>query len=202
MTRVIGGSARGRTLAVPPKGTRPTSDRAREGLFNRVDTLLDLAGRAVLDLYAGSGAVGLEALSRGAGRVVFVEHDRRAAVVIAANAAVVTGGRGVPVGRRVVDGDPGDAISVANRTVAAFLADEPPAAAPFDLIFADPPYGLAEAEVAAMLAAVAAPAWSVEGALVVLERSARGPAPYWPDALEPLGARRYGDGALWYGRRR
>src|SRR5215831_6410671 len=91
MTRIIAGAARGRRLAVP-KGTatRPTSDRAREGLFATVTAIRGpLHGARVLDLFAGSGAIGLEALSRGAARVVFVESDPRAARVIRANLAAV-----------------------------------------------------------------------------------------------------------------
>ncbi|MGC2675610.1 MAG: RsmD family RNA methyltransferase, partial [Mycobacterium sp.] len=79
MTRIIGGVAGGRRIAVPPRGTRPTTDRVRESLFNIVTARLDLTGLSVLDLYAGSGALGLEALSRGAASALFVESDRRAA---------------------------------------------------------------------------------------------------------------------------
>src|ERR1700744_6493180 len=85
MTRVIGGVAGGRRIVVPPRGTRPTTDRVREALFNILSARRDLSGLAVLDLYAGSGALGLEALSRGAASVLLVESDQRTAAVIARN---------------------------------------------------------------------------------------------------------------------
>ena len=85
MTRIVAGAAGGRRLAVPPRGTRPTTDRVREALFNVLAARLDFDGMQVLDLYAGSGALGLEALSRGATAVVFVENDRRAAEVLSRN---------------------------------------------------------------------------------------------------------------------
>src|SRR3954464_8267201 len=102
MTRLISGVAGGRRLKVPPSGVRPTGDRAREGLFNSLGTLVDLEGAAVLDLYAGSGALGLEALSRGAAEVVFVESGPRVLPVLRANLAEV----GVPGGRVVAGSVP------------------------------------------------------------------------------------------------
>ena len=179
MPRVIAGAAKGRRLAVPPRGTRPTSDRAREGLFNTLATLLDLAGARVLDLYAGSGAVGLEALSRGASAAVLVEADRAAAAIARRNAASVN--------------LPG--VTVIARPAGAYLAGEPQ---PFDLVFADPPYA---APVGGVLTALAG-GWLAGGAVVVVERSARDVPPAWPDAIEMLFTRRYGETALWYGRAR
>jgi 16S rRNA (guanine966-N2)-methyltransferase len=184
MTRIIAGQARGRRLAVPPSGTRPTSDRAREGLFNSLTTLIDLDGARVLDLYAGSGAVGLEALSRGATTAVLVESERPALDVIDANIRTV--------------GLPG--AEVIRRSVASYLGVTP--AVPFDLIFADPPYALPEDELHSVLATVAGPAWTAPEAIVVVERSARGAAPVWPDPLKMIKQKRYGEGLLWYGRRR
>ncbi|MDQ6938067.1 MAG: 16S rRNA (guanine(966)-N(2))-methyltransferase RsmD [Actinomycetota bacterium] len=192
MTRIVGGTARGRTLAVPPRGTRPTADRTREALFNRLDTLLEVSGSRVLDLYAGSGALGLEALSRGAAQVTFVDNDRRAAAVIEDNAAVVDA--------RAMGGG---VVRVVVRAVDAFLlARAPSPEARYDVIFADPPYATSEDEVAATLAAVCTPAWCADGAVIVLERSARGPVPRWPDGVEALASKRYGEASLWYGRRR
>jgi 16S rRNA (guanine966-N2)-methyltransferase len=183
--RIVGGSAKGRRLATPAGGTRPTSDRAREALFNTLATMLDLHGARVLDLYAGTGAVGLEALSRGAVAAVFVESDRAAADVL----------------RRNVDsvGLPG--ATIVRRPVAAFLAEAPEA--PFDLVFADPPYALADADLGTVLAALATPGWLAQDAFVVVERSTRGAVPPWPEAfITPGRGRRYGEGVLWYGRRR
>ncbi len=122
--RIVAGSAKGRRLASPAGPTRPTSDRAREALFNSLTLLVDLEGARVLDLYAGTGAVGLEALSRGAAEAVLVESDRGAVEVLRRNIE----GVGLP-GARVV-----------KRPVAAFLAAPP--GVPFDLVFADPPYFL------------------------------------------------------------
>lgn len=182
MIRVVGGVAGGRRLTVPPAGTRPTSDRAREALFNTLAGLLDVAGARVLDLFAGSGAVGLEALSRGASEVWLVESDGRAAAVARANAD----GLGLP-GARVV--------KRRSEVVLAARAD-----APFDLVFADPPYALAATAVDALLSRLASGGWLAPGAVVVVERAARDDPPTWPNGFDALKQKRYGDGMLWYGR--
>jgi len=185
VTRIIAGAAGGRRLAVPPgRSTRPTSDRAREGLFGTVGSIMStLDGAAVLDLYAGSGAVGLEALSRGAADVLLVESDPRAARVIRQNiAAVGLPGARLVTGRasRVLDGGPGEL-------------------APRDLVFADPPYSAADSEVRQLLTMLAAHGWLAPAALVVVERSARsGPLP-WPPGYRADRCRCYGEAALWYG---
>jgi len=126
MTRIIAGQARGRRLQVPPSGTRPTSDRAREGLFNSLATMIELSGACVLDLYAGSAAVGLEALSRGASTAVLVESDRQVQDVIGRNveALGLTG------------------ATVFRGTVESYLSTA--TAGGFDFVFADPPYQLPE----------------------------------------------------------
>src|SRR5262245_40930173 len=182
MTRIIGGSAGGRRIAAPTgQHTRPTSDRVREALFSAVEAWCgSLQGLRFLDLYAGSGAVGLEAWSRGAGVVTLVESDRRTAALIAANARVL--GFAKP--------------NVIGATVATTLASTP--AAPYDVVFADPPYPLDEAHVAADLAALAKHDWLVPGALVVVERSSRSPEPEWPAGFEPLRSKKYGETTLWY----
>jgi 16S rRNA (guanine966-N2)-methyltransferase len=177
--RVIAGAARGRPLQAPPgRDTRPTSDRAREGLFSTLASLTDIEGARVLDLYAGSGAVGLEALSRGASAAVFVESDVRAAAVIRRNSEAV----GVPGARVVVD------------RVERFLAGD---AASYDIVFLDPPYDVADDIVARVLGAVRLN----DAGVLVVERSARSPEPAWPEGFEGVRERRYGEGALWYGRR-
>jgi 16S rRNA (guanine966-N2)-methyltransferase len=183
--RIVAGTAKGQRLAVPPRGTRPTSDRAREALFNSLATLLDLDGARVLDLFAGTGAVGLEALSRGAAAASFVESDHAAGEILRHNITAT----------RLLG------AQIHRRTVATYLAAAGEDG-PFDLIFADPPYGLGEEQVATMLTAVAAASWLVPGGVVVLERSARGPDPQWPDEIEAIKRKRYGEGLLWYGRRR
>ncbi len=182
MTRLISGVARGRRLKVPPSGVRPTGDRAREGLFNTLGTLLDLEGATVLDLYAGSGALGLEALSRGAGAVVLVENGPRVLPVLRANVAAV----GLP-GARVVAG-----------SVPTVVAGPPPAR--FDLVLADPPYAVPAAEVRGVLAALVTGGWLVPGAVVVVERSSREEPWEWPTPLDGIRDRRYGEALLRYGR--
>ncbi|HEX6469984.1 MAG TPA: 16S rRNA (guanine(966)-N(2))-methyltransferase RsmD [Streptosporangiaceae bacterium] len=185
MTRVIAGVAGGRRLVVPSgRDTRPTSDRAREGLFGTVHALLGpLDGLRVADLFAGSGAVGLEALSRGAAHALLVESGPRAARAIRANIDALG-----------IDG----AELVADR-VDRVLRGSP--AEPYDLVFADPPYATPEAEVTAMLAALRDGGWAAPGALVVVERATRGPAPAWPPGYIPDRDRRYGEATLWYARR-
>lgn len=182
MTRIIGGAAGGRRLQTPRgDATRPTSDRVREALFSAIESWCgSLRGLRVLDLYAGSGAVGLEAWSRGAEAVTLVEQDRRTAALVAANARAI----GFP-GAQVVTG-----------SVAATLRRAP--VAPYDLVFLDPPYPLPEDALADDLAALAEHGWLAPGALVVVERGARSPEPVWPDALVRDREKRYGETTLWY----
>ncbi len=184
MTRIVGGQARGRRLAVPPRGTRPTSDRAREALFNTLRAELDIDGARVLDLYAGSGAVGLEALSRGAEAAVFVESDRRAAAVLQQNISTL----GLPV-------------ATLHRCTAETFLSAVGAAEPFDLVFADPPYAVPASVIANLLATLAEDRWLVPGGVVVVERSCRDVEPAWPSEIKAIKQRRYGEGCLWYGRR-
>jgi 16S rRNA (guanine966-N2)-methyltransferase len=185
MTRIVGGAARGRLLAVPARGTRPTSDRAREALFNTLATMLDLDGVRVLDLFAGSGAVGLEALSRGAAAVTLVDSAAGAIEAIRRNAAAVA--------------LPG--AEVVRRDVEAFLAAGN-AGSDYDLAFADPPYALADEGLGAILTTLSGAGWLAADAVVVLERPAKTGVPAWPAGIEAVKERRYGAGVLWYGRRR
>lgn len=168
---------------MPRKGTRPTSDRVREALFNMLAARRDLAGEAVLDLYAGSGALGLEALSRGAVSATFVESDGRAAAVIRNNIAAL----GLT------------SATVVARPVAAALARE--CAAPFGLVFADPPYEVPGADVEAMLTALTSGGWTAGGTLVVVERRASSPLLAWPAGWSTWDPRRYGDTRLEIGER-
>jgi 16S rRNA (guanine966-N2)-methyltransferase len=182
VTRIVSGLAGGRRLKVPPAGVRPTGDRAREGLFNSLTTLVDLEGAAVLDLYAGSGALGLEALSRGAGSVVFVESGARVLPVLRANLAAV----GLP-GGRVVAG-----------SVPSVVAGPPPARS--DVVLADPPYATPVSEVLGVLHGLAEGGWLAPDAVVVVERSAREEPWEWPTPFAGLRDRRYGEALLRYGR--
>jgi 16S rRNA (guanine966-N2)-methyltransferase len=184
VARVIAGEAGGRRLTVPGgRETRPTSDRAREGLFATISSIVgSLTGARVLDLYAGSGAVGLEALSRGAGHVLLVESGARAGRIIRQNIDTL----GLPGAQLIVD------------RVERVLARGPENAR-YDIAFADPPYALDGEQVSAMLAALADRAWLAPGALVVVERATRSGPVRWPDGYAPDRARRYGEATFWYG---
>jgi len=180
MTRIIAGAARGRRIAVPGRGARPTTDRVRESMFASLDHMLGgFAGARVLDLFAGSGALGLEAASRGATAVVLVERDRASAGVARANAQVV----GV-AGVRVVP-----------ASVTTHLAGE---AEPYDLVLADPPYSMDAAEVEAFLTMLTR-GWLTPDAVVLVERPTRGGQFIWPPGLVALRQRAYGGTTLWYG---
>lgn len=180
--RIVAGKAKGRRLTVPSRGTRPTSDRAREALFSSLAGIIALEGARVLDLFAGTGAVGLEALSRGAAQVTFVESDRSAVSVLTRNLSAV----GLSGG------------AVWRGSARNYLVSETEQR--FQLIFADPPYALPDDELRALLVALV-PVLDV-GGVVVVERSARGAAPDWPEEIQALKQRRYGEGMLWYGLRR
>ena len=188
MTRIISGAAGGLRLRTPPgTATRPTSDRVREALFSRLNHEDVLAGARVLDLYAGSGALGLEAASRGAGHVLLVESDRATAEVIRANAALLArAGVSAP-------------LQVRGARVERVLATAAPQ--PYDVVLADPPYPTSEDTVAQVLAALVTNDWLSEGALVVVERSTRSPQPRWPDGLGQVDSRRYGETTIWFATR-
>lgn len=183
MTRVISGDARGRRLVVPPSGTRPTSDRAREAVFSALQSrLVSFRDLVVLDLYAGTGALGLEALSRGAKRVDFVESDPRAVVTIQSNI---------------------EAVALAGTHVHRLSAERwiktrtgiPPA----QLVFADPPYAMTNLDLAGVLSALAEGGLSVD-CLVVVERPTRGPKFAFPPQITAEWDRPYGEATLWLGR--
>ncbi|GAB3598458.1 16S rRNA (guanine(966)-N(2))-methyltransferase RsmD [Angustibacter peucedani] len=184
MTRVIAGSAGGRRLQVPPgRDTRPTSDRVREALFSRLEHEGWLDATRVLDLYAGSGALGLEAVSRGARAAVLVEDGRAAAGTIRRNVAS-TGLAGVTV--------------LAAR-VERVLARPPEQ--PFDLVLADPPYPLDDDGLAEVLDLLVANDWLAEHAALVVERATRSPQPRWPAGVRGTGERGYGETRLWFAER-
>ena len=184
MTRIISGALGGRRLDVPAGTvTRPTSDRVREALFGRLDHQDVLLAARVLDLYAGSGALGLEALSRGARAATFVESDRAVLDVLRRNVATLVPEREVlvraePVQRALLRG----------------------ADAAYDLVLADPPYGLEEDELADVLALLPLHGWLAAEALVVVERDARSPEPRWPAELASVDERRYGETRVWWAR--
>jgi 16S rRNA (guanine966-N2)-methyltransferase len=184
MSRIIAGIAGGVPLAsVPGSATRPTTDRVKEALFSRLDALGMVQRARVLDLFAGSGALGVEAGSRGASTVELVESEAKAAQVCERNARTVNDA----VGRR--------AVTVRRSKVSTFLERVPPGPH-WDLVLMDPPYPLGEGQLAAVLSAVAlrlAP-----DAIVVVERSARSPEPDWPEGLTHYADRKYGETRLWF----
>jgi 16S rRNA (guanine966-N2)-methyltransferase len=184
MTRIIGGDAGGRRIKTPTgDSTRPTSDRVREALFSAVDAAVgSIHGLRFLDVYAGSGAVGLEARSRGAGVVTLVEHDRRTAALIRENARALgfTG------------------IDVVALPVTRALAHAP--RAPYDLAFLDPPYAVPVGDVVGALEALRDHDWLSPDALVIVERSSRGADLAWPKGFTADRTRKYGETLLWYGR--
>ncbi|WP_345543590.1 16S rRNA (guanine(966)-N(2))-methyltransferase RsmD [Microbacterium jejuense] len=182
MTRIIAGRAGSLALDVPDAGTRPTSDRVRESLFGALESADAVRGAAVLDLYAGSGALGLEAASRGAASIDLVEKAPRAATVAQRNAARVA----KAVGADVV-------IRVHRSAADAYLRT---ASGSFDLVFLDPPYDVGETELAATLALVAP--LVAAGGDVVIERASRSPEPALPDGLVASRSKRYGDTTLWW----
>ncbi|MGO4103770.1 16S rRNA (guanine(966)-N(2))-methyltransferase RsmD [Leifsonia sp. YAF41] len=184
MTRIVAGFAGSLTLAVPKTGTRPTSDRVREAIFSALDARDAISHTRVLDLYAGSGGLGLEAASRGARSVVLVEKASSAAAMCRKNTEAVL---------RMAPSRDAPKISTTGQSVQAFLNS---ATGEFDLVFIDPPYDLDEAELTQNLAALA-PLLS-EDALVVLERGSRSPEPVWGTGLVPSRRKAYGETIVWY----
>lgn len=186
MARIISGAAGSLRLSVPRSGTRPTSDRVREGIFSSLESEDAISDARVLDLYAGSGALGLEAMSRGARSAVLVDRAPDSSTVLKANAALVGKAVGAPAG----------AIRAVRQSVSTFLAAE---AGPFDLAFLDPPYDLSDEDLASNLTALMR--LLTEDAIVVVERSTRSPQPRWPEGLTLLRERSYGDTAVTIARR-
>ena len=177
MTRIVAGTHRGRRVEVPSgTATRPTADRAREGMFSSLQSLVDLEGARFLDLYAGSGALGLEALSRGAAHATLVESDERALAAVRGNVERL----GLPA-------------EVVGLPVERFLSGEP---SPYDVVVLDPPY---ELDVDPVLAALLP--WLAEDAVVVVERRTKSAPPTWPQGLVEERSRTYGEATLWYGSR-
>jgi 16S rRNA (guanine966-N2)-methyltransferase len=182
VTRIIAGRAGSLTLEVPDAGTRPTSDRVRESLFGALESADALRGASVLDLYAGSGALGLEAVSRGAASADLVEKAPRAASVVQRNANRVA----KAIGRDA-------AIRVHRIPAISFLRGLP---GPFDLVFIDPPYDVAATDLSEMLELLV-PSLGPD-ATVILERASRSPEPVLPAGLAHVRDKKYGDTTLWW----
>ncbi|MFC2474111.1 16S rRNA (guanine(966)-N(2))-methyltransferase RsmD [Actinomyces oris] len=182
MTRIVAGTVGGRRIEVPRSGTRPTSERVREALFARLDHYGVLDGARVLDLCAGSGALGLEAASRGAGEVALVDSSRSASQTCQRNI------RSLGL----------SGVSAVTAKAATFLAG--PAGTPADLVLIDPPYELSEEELAAILIPLvrSEDPWLAPRTVVVVERSTRSPEPTWPAGLERFADKRYGETTIWF----
>lgn len=177
--RIIAGRLRGRKFTAPAgEGTRPTSDRVRESLFSSLSSLLgpDLGGGTVLDAFAGSGALGLEALSRGCSRAVLVEADRRALQTLRANVDTL----GLEADARIVAGD---TFSLAKSGSLPH--------GPFALILLDPPYRLPSTEIVAIVSALGGHDLLEDGAAIVFEHATRVDVE-WPDEFELHTRKRYG----------
>jgi 16S rRNA (guanine966-N2)-methyltransferase len=197
VTRIVAGSLGGRTIAVPPKGTRPTSDRVREAIFSRLEHLGVLDGARVLDLYAGSGALGLEAASRGAASVTLVDSARPAADVARKNVAGL-GLTGVRVATETAERFAASLAGAASGRGAGPRPSAGAASGALDLVFLDPPYDLAEDALAVVLTHLAAPGVLAAGAVVFVERSTRTPEPAWPEGLAAFARKDYGETAVYY----
>lgn len=193
MTRIISGRLRGRSIAVPPAGTRPTTDRVREALFSAIASRVDLEGAAVLDLFAGSGALGLEAISRGADTAWFIEDNARAVACLKKNTAGLTASSSSEAAS-TFPSPPGSVTSTIRRaSLPGAVGGRCPVPGGFDLVLADPPYERSSVLDKPVLQALRDGDWLAPDALVVWERSKRDPAVSWPDGYEPGFERTYGE---------
>ena len=191
MTRIIAGTHGGRRLSAPAGvATRPTSDRVREAFFSALDTMTDLSGARFADLYTGSGAVGLEALSRGAKHALLVESDARAARTIRDNIVALKLGSAA----RLITGK-------VSQVLAGGPEESPDGRGRYDVVFADPPYAVGDDEILQLQEALLAADWLAPDAVVAIERSSRGDPLSWVDGITADRSRRYGETTLWYGRR-
>lgn len=183
MTRIISGRLRGLSIDVPPAGTRPTTDRVREALFSSIDSRVDLDGSAVLDLFAGSGALGLEAISRGAETGWFVEENPRAVACLKKNTAGLSS-------------FPSVRATIRRAALPGAVGGPCPVPGGFHLVLADPPYERSGALDEPVLRALLDGGWLAEDALVVWERSRRDPAVRWPGGYVTEFGRTYGETAV------
>lgn len=183
MTRIVAGALGGRRIQTPPgRDTRPSSDRVREALFSTLTALTDIEGSRFADLYAGSGAVGLEAASRGATAVLLIESDTRAVQTVRSNIRAL---------------DLASRCRVVTARLPGALAAGPEGP-PYDIVFADPPYGVPNEEIAELLGGLVTHGWLAPGAVVVVERSVRSGPPPVVHGITLDRSRRYGESVLWY----
>ena len=183
MTRLIAGKLRSTRLAVPDAGTRPTTDRVREAMFSAIEARLDLDGVFVLDLFAGSGALGLEALSRGAATADFVESGAGAARILQANIDTARGLLGASASE----------IAAHRTALPGYVLGPCPRGGGFDLVLIDPPYEQVEALVPEILDRLVDNGWLSEIAHVVVESSVRSADIEWPQGMTSDFSRTYGE---------
>ncbi|MFF2270261.1 16S rRNA (guanine(966)-N(2))-methyltransferase RsmD [Cellulosimicrobium cellulans] len=200
MTRIVAGTVGGRTLQVPPRGTRPTSERVREAIFSRLEHLGVVDDAHVLDLYAGSGALGLEAASRGAADVTLVDSARVAADVARRNVASLGLSDVHVVAQPAETFVAGVAADAAQRAVGG--ADGTPTgragSGPYHLVLVDPPYDVTAEALERVLAHLAVPGVLDPAAVVVVERSTRTPEPTWPAGWELVARKDYGETTVYF----
>jgi 16S rRNA (guanine966-N2)-methyltransferase len=190
MTRIVGGTWGGRRLATPAgETTRPTAEKVRAALASSLYATGGLDGARVLDLYAGSGALGLELVSRGASSAVFVEQDRAALTALRANIAALSAAQ--PPDAAALTVIPGDVAAFAARSAGA---------GQFDVVVADPPYDLTTDALAGVLTGLLTAGLLATHADLVIERGRKSGPPEWPAPLEGVRAKKYGDTLLCYGR--
>jgi 16S rRNA (guanine966-N2)-methyltransferase len=181
--RVVAGSAGGRRLSAPRgDGIRPTTGRVKEAMFSALESRDRILGAKVLDLYAGTGALAIEALSRSAAHAVLVENDRDALESLRRNLSVTA---------------TASAASVENVDAGSFLAGSPPSDAPFDLVLCDPPYDVASPALDEVLAPLGRREWTAEDALVVVERPAGVAAPR-VEGMRVAWERTFGDTLVFF----
>lgn len=184
--RIIAGSAKGRTLVTPAGVTRPTSDRTREGIFSALESEIGTCeGITFLDLYGGTGAVGLEALSRGAAEVIAVEKDVKAANVCRENYELI---KNVVTGR----------FSVLRMSVDAFLDLDTNKESHFDVIYLDPPYDVPNSTIEKVLSKIIERKILRSDGVVIAERASRSNAFSWPQGYTPIKERKYGEGTVYF----
>jgi 16S rRNA (guanine966-N2)-methyltransferase len=182
MTRIIGGDFRGRSIKVPDAETRPTSSRVREAIFSSVEHAVSgLDDLRVLDLFSGSGAFGIESISRGAAEAVLIEKDLRAADTLHTNVANF----GIKNARVVIADAFTDVAQKSGRGT-------------FDVVFIDPPYSFEDQDVDTLIANLVQNDWLNEYAVIVVERGSRSQV-QWPESVEELRKKVYGDTSIWYG---
>ena len=183
--RIIAGVAKGRSLSSVAGATRPTSDRAREAIFSTLTSEFgDFLGLHVLDLFSGSGAMGLEALSRGASLVHCVEKDDAAAKTISTNNALVQ--KAQPVG----------VFHLFHISAQKFV--DAPAQNQYHFVYIDPPYDFADAELVQVLEKLLENNFYKDGAVIAVERASKSPQPVWPLGYEPSRTKVYGQASIYY----